>query len=165
MDPNLFQLDWERTIEALVGIIVLSFLVERAFAPLFESRWWISRFEDARVGEPPPSVVSPGGAAGKQAGPKAGEAAAPELQKSLPGRRYPLKEFLVFLLALVICRVWDFDAVSIILLSERTQLIGIIITAAIVAGGSKGSIELFHRLLGVRSSAEKERQKLKNGDK
>jgi hypothetical protein len=51
MDPNLFHLDWERTLEALVGIIVLSFLVERACALLFESRWWISRFEDARVGK------------------------------------------------------------------------------------------------------------------
>jgi hypothetical protein len=51
MDPNLFHLDWERTLEALVGIIVLSFLVERACALLFESRWWIRLFEDASLGE------------------------------------------------------------------------------------------------------------------
>jgi hypothetical protein len=63
-------------------------------------------------------------------------------------------------LSLVICWVWKFDAVSIIMLSERTQLAGIIITAGVVAGGSKASIALFHDLLKVRSSANEERKKL-----
>lgn len=155
MDPNLFHLDWERTIEALVGIIVLSFLVERACALLFESRWWISRFEDARVGKPPGSDESPpsGGGNSSPAGDKQ--------VKALAGRKYPLKEFLVFVLALVICRVWDFDAVSIIMLSERTQLVGIITTAAVIAGGSKASIALFHNVLRVRSRADEERKKLR----
>jgi hypothetical protein len=40
VDPNLFHIDWERTLEALVAIVVLSFVVERACAILFESRWW-----------------------------------------------------------------------------------------------------------------------------
>ena len=155
MDPNLFHLDWERTIEALVGIIVLSFLVERASALLFESRWWISRFEDARVGKPPGSDEGPpsGGGNSSPAGDKQ--------VKVLAGRKYPLKEFLVFVLALVICRVWDFDAVSIIMLSERTQLVGIITTAAVIAGGSKASIALFHNVLRVRSRADEERKKLR----
>ena len=168
MDPNLFHLDWERTIEALVGIIVLSFLVERACALLFESRWWISRFEDARVGKPPGSDESPPSGGGnsssagdKQVKAKAGKAATPEEQKALAGRKYPLKEFLAFVLALVVCRVWDFDAVSIIMLSERTQLVGIITTAAVVAGGSKASIALFHNVLRVRSRADEERKKLR----
>ena len=165
MDPNLFHLDWERTLEALVGIIVLSFLVERACALLFESRWWISRFEDARVGKPPPSGQNPGRAAAAKAKAEAGEGAAPESEKPLPARRYPLKEALGFVLALAICWIWGFDAVSIILLSEHTQVVGIFVTAAIVAGGSKGSIALFHELLRVRSSAAKERRDLKEADK
>jgi hypothetical protein len=43
MDPNLFHLDWGRTFEALVGIVVLSFLIERALAVIFESRWYIGK--------------------------------------------------------------------------------------------------------------------------
>jgi hypothetical protein len=161
MDPNLFHIDWERTLEALVGIIVLSFLVERAWALLFESRWWISRFEDARVGKPSPN----GGKSGGTSEAPAGKTTKPESQEPLPGRKYPLKEALGFLLALVICLVWRFDAVSIVLLSEHTNLVGIIVTAAIVAGGSKASIALFHDVLSIRSSAAKERQKFKEQDK
>lgn len=41
-DPNLFHLDWDRTFEALLVIVVLSFLVERALAVLFESRLFLS---------------------------------------------------------------------------------------------------------------------------
>ena len=80
-------------------------------------------------------------------------------------KKYPLKEALSFALALAICWVWDFDAVSIILLSEKIEPSGMIITAAIIAGGSKGSVALFHNLLGVQSSAKKERQQLKELDK
>ena len=43
MDPNLFHLDWERTFEALVGIVILSFFIERALSILFESRWFIEK--------------------------------------------------------------------------------------------------------------------------
>ena len=180
MDPNLFHLDWERTLEALVGIIVLSFLVERACAVLFESRWWISRFEDARVGKPPgsdenvpsgqvspaadssaaPVAENPAAAGENQAKVNTGKTVGPAKQKALAGQRYPLKEFLGFVLSLIICWVWKFDAVSIIMLSERTQLAGIVVTAAVVAGGSKASIALFHNLLRVRSSANEERKRL-----
>jgi hypothetical protein len=185
MDPNLFHLDWERTLEALVGIIVLSFLVERACALLFESRWWISQFEDARVGnlrgnndnvpsgesipsadESAASVAeNPSTTENNQSKTKAKEAGGLAEQKVLAGERYPLKEFIVFVLSLIICWVWTFDAVSIIMLSERTRLAGIIVTAAVVAGGSKASIALFHDLLRVRSSANEERKKYKEQKK
>lgn len=182
MDPNLFHLDWERTLEALVGIIVLSFLVERTCALLFESRWWISRFEDARVGKLPggngnalsgesspsadnsstPVGENPSTTEDKQANAKAGVLAE---QKVLAGEMYPLKEFISFVLSLAICWGWEFDAVSIIMLSERTHLAGIIITAGVVAGGSKTSIALFHNLLKIRSSANEERKKYKEQKK
>jgi hypothetical protein len=41
MDPNLYHLDWERTLEVLATIIVLAFVVERALSLLFENRWWL----------------------------------------------------------------------------------------------------------------------------
>lgn len=46
MDPNLFHLDWDRTIEVLAAIVVLSFFVERALALLFEHKWFIARFRN-----------------------------------------------------------------------------------------------------------------------
>ena len=42
MDPNLFHLDWERTFEVLVAIVVLAFFVERALSTLFESQGFIN---------------------------------------------------------------------------------------------------------------------------
>jgi len=158
MDPNLFHLDWERVIEALVGIIVLSFLVERAGALLFESRWWIGRFEDTRISK---QRQKPASSENAQDDKNVNSLS----QKELPGQKYPLKEMLGFVLALVICKVWDFDAVSIILLNEHTRLIGVVVTAAIVAGGSKGSIALFQDVLGIMSSAVKEKKELALLDK
>jgi len=145
MDPNLFHLDWGRTVEATALVVVLSFFVERACAVLFESRWWISHFEDARVGKPAPD--------------------AEKQKKVLPGQRYPLKELLAFLLGAGVCWSWDFDALSIIMLSEQTQLIGILVTAGVVGGGTKGSMALFQGVLGIKSSAAielKNLQKLKS---
>jgi hypothetical protein len=41
MDPNLFHLDWERVFEVLVTIVIMSFLLERALAVLFETRLFV----------------------------------------------------------------------------------------------------------------------------
>src|SRR5205085_1959597 len=48
VDPNLFHLDWQRTLEVLAGIVLLAFIVERALSLLFENRWWLDRM-DKRV--------------------------------------------------------------------------------------------------------------------
>lgn len=112
MDPNLFHLDWERTFEVLATIVVLSLLVERALAPLFEHRAFIKKFGEMGVKEP-----------------------------------------VAFLVALAVCLYWDFDAVSMIVLREKTSPFGTVVTAAVIAGGSKGSIKLFRDVLGFKSSA------------
>ena len=41
MDPNLIHLDWERTFDALMIVIVFAFLVERALAVIFENELYI----------------------------------------------------------------------------------------------------------------------------
>lgn len=51
MDPNLFHIDGERLVEVLFTIVVLSFLVERALSILFESRFFIDRFEKKSLKE------------------------------------------------------------------------------------------------------------------
>ena len=66
-----------------------------------------------------------------------------------------LKEVIAFGLALAICRSWDFDAVSVVILAGKTNALGHAITAAVVAGGSKASIMLFQDVFGAVSSAQK----------
>lgn len=51
MDPNLFHIEWERLFEVLVAIVVLSFFVERALAPLFESNFYINRLQGKSLKE------------------------------------------------------------------------------------------------------------------
>ena len=123
MDPNLFHLDWERTFEALVTIVIMAFLIERALALLFETRIFI---------------------------------------KIAQGKSF--KELIAFAVAAIICIQWEFDAISMILLSERVTIFGSIVTGAIIAGGSKASIKLFKDIMGFMSTAESERisEKKKN---
>jgi hypothetical protein len=154
MDPNLFHLDWERTLEALVAIIVLAFFVERACALVFESRWYIWLFEDRRVGEP----VAPVGLVALEDG--GGEPAAAQVA-GVRTRLWPIKEFVAFTLALIICLTWDFDAVSMIILSDQSHLPGKVVTAAVIAGGSKASVKLFQDIMGIRSAASQERKQIK----
>lgn len=118
MDPNLFHLDWGRTFEVLAAVVVLSLLVERALAPLFEHRAFIRRFE-----------------------------------------KRGLKEPLAFLVALAVCVYWEFDAISMVILRPKVSVVGEVLTAAVVAGGSKGSVKLFRDFLGFKSSAYAEYQK------
>lgn len=116
MDPNLFHVDGERLIEVLFTIVVLSFIVERALSILFESRFFLDRFE------------------GKS-----------------------LKELIAFAVSALICWQWEFDAISILLVQEKMSIYGEIITGAVVAGGSKGSVKLFQDVLNIKSKAAKER--------
>ena len=67
-----------------------------------------------------------------------------------------LKEFIAYGVALVVCLCWDFDAISATVLAERTTLLGKVLTAGVIAGGSKASVKLFRDVLGFRSSAYEE---------
>jgi hypothetical protein len=51
MDPNLFHVDGERLMEVLFTIVVLAFFVERALSILFESRFFLDRFEGKSLKE------------------------------------------------------------------------------------------------------------------
>jgi hypothetical protein len=69
-----------------------------------------------------------------------------------------IKELVAFLVAFGVCVHWDFDALSILMPQEKTELLGEALTGAVIAGGSKAAVKLFHDLMGVMSTAEKERQ-------
>lgn len=71
-----------------------------------------------------------------------------------------LSEIIALVLAVSVVRYCKFDALAIIMGRESSTWLGYIITGAIVAGGSKGSIKLFHDVLGWRSSYLKQKDQL-----
>lgn len=73
-----------------------------------------------------------------------------------------LKELIAFGVAFAVCRYGNFDAVSMILLREHVGVPGELVTAGVVAGGSKASIRLFRDVLAFRSSAYNEYLDLKS---
>jgi len=147
MDPNLFHLDYETVAEVLIGIVLLSFLIERALALLFESRWFISKTEDGKV------LIEIYGLSMDD----------PEAQKLLKQKKKKgLKESISFIVSFAICWILHFDALTIIFTSSaKTNILGYAITGAIIAGGSKAAIKLFKDWMGFKSSAEKERESAK----
>ena len=116
MDPNLFFVDWPRTFEVLAAIVVLAFFIERALSILFESSFFIKRFQ---------------------------------------GKSF--KELIAFIVSALVCWFWKIDALSIIFVQEDVTIPGVILTGAIIAGGSKASIKLFTDLLDFRSKAAKKK--------
>lgn len=68
-----------------------------------------------------------------------------------------LKELVAFGVSAAICWRWQFDAISILLVQDQTSVYGSMITGAVIAGGTKGSIKLFQDVLGWKSKAEKAR--------
>jgi len=118
MDPTLFALDWNVAFEVLMEIVLLSLVLERALALLFESRFFL-KVEERRE--------------------KAGQGS--------------FKPLIAFLVASAGCILWQFDALSILLTQETMTILGSVITGAVVAGGSKGSVKLFHDVLGIYSTS------------
>ena len=122
-DPVMFALNWSLTFEILFLIIILSFLVERALALLFESDWFLTIHKKRK-------------SAGKGS----------------------FKPLLAVIVAFVICSLWHVDILAIVMVQSHTSLLGELITATLIAGGSKASIALFRDLLEVHSTAWKDYQ-------
>jgi hypothetical protein len=145
MDPNLFHIDFERLMEVLITIVILSFFVERALSLLFESRAFIYRTESSEV------VNGIKLASGEKT-----SDIKPQTKKN------GVKELISFIVSVAVCFIWQFDAITITLQTKNEMTwYGMIITGAIIAGGTKGSIKLFNDVLGFGSSAEKARQDIK----
>ena len=70
--------------------------------------------------------------------------------------RKGLKEFLALALALCVCWQWDFDAVSVVRTNDKNTFVGQLLTAAVIAGGSKAALKLFRDVLQIKSTAVKE---------
>ncbi len=66
--------------------------------------------------------------------------------------RSTFKPLIAFVLAAIGCTLWEFDALSIILVKEHVTVLGAVITGAVVAGGSKASLKLFRDVLDIKSN-------------
>ena len=62
-----------------------------------------------------------------------------------------LKEPLAFCVSLLITWQWDFDALSMVVAGEAPTFLGELMTACVIAGGSKASIKLFQDIAGIRN--------------
>ena len=118
VNPNLFALNWNTLFDVLIAIVVLSFILERALATLFESDWFL-KVEHNRTS----------------------------------ANKGSFQSLIAFVVAAIACILWEFDALSIILMKEKVTALGAIITGAVIAGGSKASIKLFRDVLDVKSGA------------
>lgn len=110
--------DSDELFGVLGTLVLMSFLIERALAVVFEARPLIDRLS-----------------------------------------RNGLKEAIAVLVSWAACSHWGFDALARIFGTSPSAW-GYLMTGAIVSGGSKASIKLFHDALGAMSSAEAERRGL-----
>lgn len=62
-----------------------------------------------------------------------------------------LKELLAFLLSAAVCIIWKIDSISVILHGDRMTIFGELVTAGVIAGGSKASLKLFRDVMGVEN--------------
>ncbi len=71
------------------------------------------------------------------------------------------KEILSFLVSLAAVKWVGFDALAILFKLDAPRWPGYVMTAAIVAGGSKASIKLFQDLMDLKSSARRQKDAIK----
>lgn len=114
------MIEGDSLFNALVMLVVLSFLVERALAIVVEHRRFIERMD---------------------------------------GKGY--KEALAFILSFAVVNTVDFDILTVLFPEKGMSKWGILLTAAIISGGSKASIKLFHDVLNIKSTALKEKEDAK----
>lgn len=72
------------------------------------------------------------------------------------------KPVIAFIASAALCYVWQFDIISVLFHREHMTGLGAIVTGAVIAGGSKASIKLFHDVLDVRSDFFKESREQKS---
>jgi len=75
-----------------------------------------------------------------------------------------VKELIALCVSLGVVIKWKFDLISIIFIGDKNTFLGYIITAGVIAGGSKGAVKLFHDVLGMKSSARVEKDDKKDED-
>ncbi len=73
-----------------------------------------------------------------------------------------IKEPIALGTALILCFSFEFDAVAVLLKQDSWTVIGTILTAGVVAGGSKASIKLFVDVMNIRNLSPEEEEQEKD---
>ena len=123
MDPLLFGIHGDQILEVLAMVVLLSMVIERALAPVFEWRPVIVKIRNKGIKEP-----------------------------------------IAYLLSLCVVYFYKFDLLAILFKEESSSWFGYFVTAAVIAGGSKGSVKLFRDWLGIKSVAQKQKELLDEAD-
>ncbi len=71
-----------------------------------------------------------------------------------------IKEPVAYLVSLAVVLSYKFDALAILFTNDSNSYFGYFVTAAVVAGGSKGAIKLFRDWMGWKSQAQKEKEEV-----
>ncbi len=66
------------------------------------------------------------------------------------------KPLVAFLVATVVCWLWQIDLPAVLLSNNRVSIPGVVLTGAVIAGGAKASIQLFREVLSVSSGPYKQ---------
>jgi hypothetical protein len=114
---------------ALGKLVVLSMILERALAFVFEHEWFIA-LTTKEVGNPANS----------------GEK---KRESKIPG----LKGTLALAAALGICYGYSFDVLATLFGQQQATLVGMLLTGLVAAGGSAGAIAIFQGYLGLSKDA------------
>lgn len=69
-----------------------------------------------------------------------------------------VKEPIAYIVSLAVVVIYKFDALAILFKEETNSYFGYFLTAAVIAGGSKGSIKLFRDWMGFKSAAQQEKE-------
>lgn len=115
-------------IGALSKLVLLSIIIERGLAFIFEHDWFV-RFLTREIQDP-------------------NEATKKVRESRLPG----LKGLIALLSAIGLCFTYDFDMLSAIF-NQPADPIGKVITAIVTAGGSAGAIAVFQGFLNINKDS------------
>ena len=69
-----------------------------------------------------------------------------------------VKEPIALVVSFAVVVSYKFDALAILFTNESNTYFGYIVTAAVIAGGSKGAIKLFRDWMGWKSQAQKDKE-------
>ena len=103
MQPDFFEADYTQLTEAIFVVVLLSFIIERVLAVVFEHELY-KKYLDGKGISAPIAVV----------------------------------------LSFFVCRQFHFDLPAIMFKNPQESFLGILLTAMLISGGSKGTMQLMN---------------------
>lgn len=114
---------------ALGKLVVLSIIIERGLAFIFEHEWFV-KFTTNEIPDPSDS------------------------SKTIRKSKFPaLKGFFALAVSIGICVAYKFDILAALFAKGQSDMLGILITGVVAAGGSAGAIAIFQGFLNINKDS------------